>query len=110
MIYKEIRFAGDGGQGVILASIILAEVAVNSGYNVVQTQSYGPEARGGACRAELIISSEDIDFPKVQFPDITLLLSQTAAEKYLVDKSSTGIIVLDDKINIKSYQSLNTTS
>ena len=69
----EIRLSGSGGQGLLLGGIILAEGAINDGKNSVQTQSYGPEARGGASKSEVIISSEEIDFPKVRSCDILLL-------------------------------------
>ena len=61
----EIRLAGTGGQGAILAGILLADAAVRDGKNVVQTQSYGPEARGGASRSEVVISTQEIHYPKV---------------------------------------------
>jgi 2-oxoglutarate ferredoxin oxidoreductase subunit gamma len=61
----EIRLAGEGGQGMILAGIILAEAAaIYDGKNAVQTQSYGPEARGGASKAEVIIAQGEIDLPR----------------------------------------------
>ncbi len=62
MMRMNVRFAGAGGQGVILAAVKLAEAyALGEDYNVSQTQSYGPEARGGACKAEVVISDEEID-------------------------------------------------
>ena len=64
----EIRLAGTGGQGAILAGILLAEAAIRDGKNVVQSQSYGPEARGGASRAEVVISDDEIYYPKVIQP------------------------------------------
>ena len=57
---KELRLSGSGGQGLILAGIILAEAAINQGLNAIQSQSYGPEARGGASKAEVIIGVEEI--------------------------------------------------
>ncbi len=67
----EIRFAGFGGQGIIKSGIITAAAAsIYGGKNAVQTQSYGPESRGGACKSEVVISEEEIDFPKVVEPDI----------------------------------------
>ncbi|MFL7791064.1 MAG: 2-oxoacid:acceptor oxidoreductase family protein, partial [Anaerolineae bacterium] len=78
----EIRLAGTGGQGIILAGVLLAEAAVRDGMNVVQTQSYGPEARGGASRSEVIISDEEIDYPKVIEADMMLCLSQEACDRY----------------------------
>jgi 2-oxoglutarate ferredoxin oxidoreductase subunit gamma len=92
----EIRLAGTGGQGVILASVILAEAAgVHEGYEVVQTQSYGPEARGGASKADVIISSEPILFPKCRKLDVVVCLSQQAADKYLNDLKVRGTVVVD---------------
>ena len=78
----EFRLSGQGGQGVILAAIILAEAAMTQGYNVTQTQSYGPESRGGASKAEVVISDEEIDYPKVASPDAVLVLTQEAHSKY----------------------------
>ena len=75
-VRREIRIAGFGGQGVILAGIVLGKAAsLYDGLYAVQTQSYGPEARGGASRAEVVISDEEIDYPKVQSPDILVAMS-----------------------------------
>ncbi|MBQ1959253.1 MAG: 2-oxoacid:acceptor oxidoreductase family protein [Firmicutes bacterium] len=71
----ELRFTGSGGQGVILATIILAEAAYEDKLQTVQSQSYGPEARGGLCKAECIIDEKPITYTKVGLP--TLLLSLT---------------------------------
>ncbi len=66
----EIRFAGSGGQGVILAALIAGEAAAlfEEGLYVVQSQSYGPEARGGKSKAEVVISTEPVDYPKAVSP------------------------------------------
>ncbi|MEO0019260.1 MAG: 2-oxoacid:acceptor oxidoreductase family protein [candidate division WOR-3 bacterium] len=93
----EIRLAGTGGQGVILASVIFAEAAgVYEGFFAVQTQSYGPEARGGASRADVIISDEPILYPKCRKLDLLVGLSQAAVSKYLVDLKVRGLAVIDD--------------
>lgn len=92
----EFRLSGSGGQGIILAATILAEVACATGYEVVQTQSYGPEARGGASAAEVIVSREPIDFPEVEHPDLTLCLSQEAFDKYASLTRPGGFVVYDD--------------
>ncbi len=93
----EIRLAGTGGQGVILASVILSEAAgVYDGWFVVQTQSYGPEARGGASRADVIISDEPILYPKCRRLDLLVGLSQQAVDKYLPDLKLRGMAVIDD--------------
>lgn len=92
----EIRLAGTGGQGVILASVILAEaVAVYEDREVVQTQSYGPEARGGASKADVIISDRPILFPKCRKLDVLVCLSQQAANSYLADLKHKGIAMVD---------------
>ncbi|UCH00303.1 MAG: 2-oxoacid:acceptor oxidoreductase family protein, partial [Deltaproteobacteria bacterium] len=74
-----IIFSGSGGQGVITAAIILAESAVlHEGLNAVQSQSYGPEARGGASRSDVIIADTEIRFPKVIQPHVLVCLTQDA--------------------------------
>ncbi len=96
---KEIRFAGFGGQGIILAGVILGEAAGREGKNAVQTQSYGPESRGGAARSEVVISDDVVDYPKVVAPDIFVALSQPGFDKYGGDvKRSTTIIVDSDLV------------
>jgi len=92
----EICLSGSGGQGLILAGIILAEAAgIFDKKEAVQTQSYGPEARGGASRSEVVISKDVIDYPKVMKSDILLALTQTACDKYIKNLSDEGIIVAD---------------
>jgi 2-oxoglutarate ferredoxin oxidoreductase subunit gamma len=91
----EIRLAGTGGQGAILAGIILADAAIRDGKNAAQTQSYGPEARGGASRSEIVISEGEIDYPKVLEPDITLCMSQEACDRYTGQMRKGGLLVLD---------------
>jgi 2-oxoglutarate ferredoxin oxidoreductase subunit gamma len=91
----EIRFSGSGGQGILLAATIVAEGATALGKHVVQTQSYGPEARGGASKAEVIVSDEDIDYPEVRHPDINLVLSQAAYLKYAADTRPGGLLIYD---------------
>ena len=91
----EIRFSGSGGQGILLAAAIIAEAAAALGRHVVQTQSYGPEARGGASKAEVIVSSEPIDYPEVDHPDVSLVLSQAAYDKYAADTRPGGLLLYD---------------
>jgi 2-oxoglutarate ferredoxin oxidoreductase subunit gamma len=91
----EMRFSGSGGQGILLAAAIVAEGAAALGKHVVQTQSYGPEARGGASKSEVIVSDEDIDYPEVQHPDINLVLSQAAYLKYAADTRPGGLLIYD---------------
>lgn len=92
----EIRFGGSGGQGIILAAVIFAEAAgIYEGYNVCQTQSYGPEARGGKSKAEVVISASEIDYPKVIHMDLFLALNQAALDAYFFDFKPNGILLAD---------------
>lgn len=100
---KKIRISGSGGQGVITLGIILAEAAIQDGKLAVQSQSYGPEARGGASKCEVIISDEDIFYPKVIIPDILISMSQKAADKYGHEIEENGIIIIDSSM-IKNFQ------
>ncbi|OQX51967.1 MAG: 2-oxoglutarate ferredoxin oxidoreductase subunit gamma [Candidatus Cloacimonas sp. 4484_209] len=94
----EIRLSGSGGQGLILAGKILAEAAViYDKKNATQSQSYGPEARGGASRSEVVISDGDIIFPKAQNIDFLLSLTQKACDKYCNDLKDGGILLIDSK-------------
>ena len=96
----EVRLAGTGGQGAILAGIMLAEAAIRDGKNAVQTQSYGPEARGGASRSEIVISAGEIDYPEVIEPDIALCMSQEACDRYSGQLRRGGLLILDtDHVN-----------
>ena len=82
----EIRICGFGGQGIILAGIILGKAASLFDNNeAVQTQSYGPEARGGASKCEVVIDNKLIEYPKVQNLDILVAMSNEALIKYIVD-------------------------
>lgn len=91
----QIRLAGSGGQGLILAGIILADAAVKDGYKAVQTQSYGPEARGGASAAEVIISKELITYPRVEKADILVTLTRESCCKYFKDISENALVITD---------------
>jgi 2-oxoglutarate ferredoxin oxidoreductase subunit gamma len=92
----EIRLAGEGGQGMILAGVILAEAAaVHEGLNATQTQSYGPEARGGASRSEVIVARGEIDYPKVIAADCLLCMSQEACDKFYAEVKEDGWILVD---------------
>ena len=94
----EIRLAGEGGQGMILAGIILAEAAaIYDGKQVIQTQSYGPEARGGASKAEVVIGSRAIDYPEVIHADVLVALSQEACDRYAANVKKGGLLIVDDE-------------
>ncbi len=93
---REIRLAGNGGQGLILGGIVLAEAAgLYDGKQVVQSQVYGPESRGGASRADVIISEEEIDYPKATVPDYVLIMSQEAYTKFGRQVKPGGLLIYD---------------
>jgi 2-oxoglutarate ferredoxin oxidoreductase subunit gamma len=96
---KEIRLAGSGGQGLILAGVILGEaVGIHEGKFVAQTQSYGPEARGGASKSEVVISDQEIDYPKAVKPDILLCMNQAACDLYIFDVKPGGSLIVDSSL------------
>jgi 2-oxoglutarate ferredoxin oxidoreductase subunit gamma len=92
----EIRLAGSGGQGLILAGIILAEAAgLYDGKFVCQTQSYGPEARGGASKAEVVISDSEIDYPMAIQPDVFLAMNQKSLDTFISELKPDGLLLVD---------------
>ena len=94
----EVRLSGEGGQGLVLAGKVLAEAAaIYDAKNATQSQSYGPEARGGASRSEVIISDDDIDYPKAVDIDLLLALTQESVDKYYLDLSVEGMLLVDEK-------------
>ncbi len=95
----EFRFSGSGGQGLILAGIILAEAAaIYENKNAVQTQSYGPEARGGSSKSEVIISDNPIEYPKATKVDYMVSLTQESFNKYINDVKDDGIVIADKEL------------
>lgn len=97
MSYRyEVRLSGEGGQGLVLAGKILAEAAaIYDDKNATQSQSYGPEARGGASRSEVIISDEEIDYPKAINIDLLLAFTQESCNRYYRDLKDDGILLVD---------------
>lgn len=92
----EIRLSGSGGQGIILMGIILAEaIGIYDGRYVAQTQSYGPEARGGSSKSEVIVSDEEIDYPKAMKPDLLLAMNQKSCDEYYPDLKPEGLLIVD---------------
>jgi len=92
----EIRLSGSGGQGIILMAIILAEaIGVYDGKFVAQTQSYGPEARGGSSRADVIVSDEEIDYPKAMGLDLLVAMNQKSCDEYYDELKPGGIFIVD---------------
>jgi 2-oxoglutarate ferredoxin oxidoreductase subunit gamma len=95
----ELRFSGAGGQGLITAGIIMAKAAsIYEGKQAVQSQSYGPEARGGASKSEVIISDGPIDYPKATQVDALLAMTQEACDKYSADLKEGGILLVDSDL------------
>ncbi len=92
---QNFRFSGTGGQGLITAGIILAEAALLDGRLAVQSQSYGPEARGGSSKAEVILSDAPIHYGRVTHPDTLLVMSQEAADKFSGDCDASSLIITD---------------
>lgn len=98
-----IRFSGASGQGLLQAARILAEAAaIYDDKNAAESCSYGPEARGSAARADIIVSDEDIHYPKVGSVDLLIALTREAYDRYIKDLKPTGIVVVDDRIETGS--------
>lgn len=93
---QQLRLSGTGGQGLILAGIILAEAALLDGKNAIQSQSYGPEARGGSSKSEVLISGRRINYPKITTPDMVLAMSQEACKKFTHDLTGDSVLITDN--------------
>ena len=91
-------FSGSGGQGIITAAVILAEAAVlYENLNAVQSQAYGPAARGGSTRSDIIISDSDINFPKVIQPNVLICLTQEAYNTFYPIIRPGGLLITDTR-------------
>lgn len=96
---RELRVAGFGGQGVILAGVVIARAAgVYDDQEVAQTQSYGPEARGGACKCDVVISDDRILYPKVNDPHYLLCMSQPAMDRYGKELRPDTLVLVDSTL------------
>jgi len=94
-----LQFCGFGGQGIVLSSVVFGTAAViRAGLNAVQTQSYGSEARGGECQAELILSDGPIHSPLADRVDILVAMSQLALDRYLDRLSPGGTLIIDPEL------------
>lgn len=97
----EIRISGFGGQGVALAGLILGKaLTIYSDYEAVMTQSYGPEARGGASSVNLVVAQEPVDYPFVQHPDILAALSQEGYSHFRPSAKNNALIIIDEDLVI----------
>jgi len=93
----EMRLSGSGGQGMILASVIIAEaIGTDPSKSVIQTQSYGPEARGGASKADVVVSTNEIYYPKALTLDLLLAMTQESMDKYYADLKENGTLIIDN--------------
>jgi 2-oxoglutarate ferredoxin oxidoreductase subunit gamma len=99
MQLTEIRVAGFGGQGVILSAIVLGKAAsiYQGGYSTM-TQNFGPEARGGACSAQLILSDSPVLYPYVTKPDILVVMSQEAYVRFVPELKDRGILIIEQDL------------
>lgn len=99
MTRLEIRIVGFGGQGIILSGYILGKAAAlyDKKYATL-TQAYGPEARGGACRAEVVISDQTVDYPRVVRPQVLAVMSQEGFNKFGKDLSEGGHLLIDEEL------------
>ena len=91
----QVVLAGEGGQGLVLAGVILGEAAVLAGNYVAQTAAYGIASRGGFAKSEVVISDTDIEYPAVEEADIVLVLSQCAMNKYYGKTAANCLLVYD---------------
>ena len=95
----ELRLSGSGGQGMILGTVILAEaVGADPTKRVIQTQSYGPEARGGASKSDVVISTNEIFYPKALTLDLLLAMTQESMDKYYSVLKPGGILIIDSTL------------
>ncbi len=96
MQLTEIRIAGFGGQGVILSAILLGKAAsIYQGAFATMTQNFGPEARGGACSAQLVLSDSPVLYPYVTHPDILIVMSQEAYVRFVPELKDGGILIVE---------------
>src|SRR6201984_3735248 len=102
----ELRMAGFGGQGVILSAIILGKAAsIYQGAYATMTQNFGPEARGGACSAQLLLSDEPILYPYVTQPDIMIVMSQEAYTRFVPELKEGGTLIVEqDLVHLTDLQ------
>ncbi len=104
----EIRLSGSGGQGMMLAAMLLCEaVGADSNLNVVQTKSYGPEARGGASKADIVVSPREIFYPKPLRLDLLLAMTQESLDKYYPDLREEGILIIDNTLVVNTPDTIH---
>lgn len=104
---QQFRFGGTGGQGIGVMGIVFAEAGVLEGKEVAFSQSYGPEARGGASRTDVIFSDSYIYYPRVTNPDFMVILSQASFDRYVKKDGSHGITIVDASIDTKGVEGIS---
>ncbi len=96
MSRQEVRLSGFGGQGIILAGEIMGKAAaIYDGKHATFTQSYGPEARGGACAAEIVIDTHPVHYPHILDPEVLVVMSQGAYTRYVPEFRRDGLLIID---------------
>ncbi|GAB4548100.1 MAG: 2-oxoacid:ferredoxin oxidoreductase subunit gamma [Anaerolineae bacterium] len=99
MSRSELRVSGFGGQGIITLGYILGKAAaLHDGWHVTLVKSYGPESRGGASSAQVIISDEEIDYPRITEPELLVAMSQEAYARYIDELASGGLLLIDEDL------------
>jgi 2-oxoglutarate ferredoxin oxidoreductase subunit gamma len=107
---QHVSLCGFGGQGIILSAVILGTTAVTKGnLYAVQTQSYGSEARGGQCQAELIIDDKPINSPVAQTKNLLIALFQDAYDKYIDTLEDDGVLIIDPGLVTKMTKNIKNT-
>lgn len=96
----QVRFGGFGGQGIVLAGLLLGRAATMDGRFVAGSNSYGAQARGSTCRSEVVISENPIDFPHVRIPDVVAVMSQRAYDTFCRSIAKDGLIFYDSQFVI----------
>lgn len=96
----QVRLSGTGGQGIIRGAVLLAQAALYDGSNAVQSQVYGPEARGGATKGEVVISPDVIYYPKVVCPNLVLCMSVEAYKKFGKELTPGGTLFVDSSVTV----------
>lgn len=95
----EIRLCGYGGQGIMLAGYIIGQAAsIFEGKHTTYIRDYGPEARGGTCRADVVVSDESVNYPYIDAPSVLVVMSQQAYEKYHPENRQDALVIVDENL------------
>jgi 2-oxoglutarate ferredoxin oxidoreductase subunit gamma len=98
-VRRELRITGYGGQGVILSAYVLGRAAtLHQGLHATMTQSFGPEARGSACSAQIVLSDEPIDYPYVRRVDLLVAMSQEGFDLHVGGLADDGVLIVDEDL------------